>query len=264
MNPTPQPHYLLFTSMVKHGELLRYLLAAQVRKRLMETYGFHRQGKYSPLTRNPDKIFENYYAEEPPQVIGALNTLCADETFRACHQLIEEARITSAEKRSPMDPPPLRALIQMDYLTEVMSQQKCAQSHAEAPYLLHVTCTLLPGKELSDFNNYMRDLLEVFANSGMLLVVAGQYADIISIDAKSKDGRLAVEVKPKTIQEPTRILNVWQFQAPDSPRLLMSRLAENLLYSRLDDLCTQEQHICRNVSRHYQRYPLLSGATLNL
>ena len=29
------------------------------------------------------------------------------------------------------------------------------------------------------------------------------------------------------------------------------------MYAQLDRLCDQEQHVCRNVSRHYQLYPLL-------
>ena len=55
MSP-PRPQYLLFTSLVKHGDLLRYILATQVRKRLMEPYGFHRQVKSSALTGNPPPL----------------------------------------------------------------------------------------------------------------------------------------------------------------------------------------------------------------
>ncbi|KFA90037.1 hypothetical protein [Archangium violaceum] len=198
-----QPQYLLFTSLVKHGELLRYLLAAQVRKRLLEPYGIYRQVKSSALTGNPDRVFEIYYVDEHYQPIETLEYLLSkDPAFQACHRLIEDVRIhslltenqlTPNNKRSSDDklssrqvssqevPPPLQTLTQLDYLFTLKSQQYYAQARAKDPYLLQVTCTLISDQYLDEFNACMKVLLETFAESGLNLLVAGQYAKAVEL-----------------------------------------------------------------------------------
>ncbi len=173
------PHYLLFTSLVKHGELLRYLLAAQVRKRLLEPYGIYRQVKSSALTGNPDRVFEIYYVDEHCQPIETLEYLLSkDPAFQACHRLIEDVRIhslltenqlTPNNERASEDklsssrqvssqeiPPPLQTLTQLDYLFTLKSQQDYAQARAKDPYLLQVTCTLLADQYLDELNTCMK------------------------------------------------------------------------------------------------------------
>ena len=60
-----ETRYLVFTAKVKHGQLLRYLHAAQIRRRFLEQYQLRRQVKSSALTGDPDRVFEVYYADNP-------------------------------------------------------------------------------------------------------------------------------------------------------------------------------------------------------
>lgn len=251
--------FLLFTSLVKHGELLRYLLAAQVRKRLMEQYQMRRQVKSSAVTGNPDRLFEVYYVENWDRLEENLLELMNDASFVSSQALIEETRITLKDRVAPLDiPPPVQVLSQMPYLLEDKSQEECAQGLADDPHLLHVTCTLHKNEDLDEFNTLMRKLLKVFKWSGLELLVAGQQQGELTIDLAHKSVSMN-DLGDASEQKPITILNIWQYEDPESPRKLMARLAENQTYSRLDMLCDQDQHICRNVSRHYQLYPLLQG-----
>jgi hypothetical protein len=248
--------YILFTSKVKHGHLLRYLLAAQARKRLLETYKLRRQVKSSALTGDPDHVFEVYYAEdpallhqEPGQALPSLDGMMEEndaELYRAIQEAIDEERLPAREVLVPSRPeiPHMRTLFQLPYLTEEKSQEEIASELATAPYLLNDICVMKPGADgeglqgtLSRFNDYMRDIIPTFARSGLSLVAAGQFE-----------------------QHPDWVLNIWQLEDLEQHRELMLRLADNRIYSQLDSLCDQEQHLCRNVSRHYQYHPFLMGA----
>ena len=61
-------------------------------------------------------------------------------------------------------------------------------------------------------------------------------------------------------RSPDWILNIWQLEDLEQHRELMLRLADNRVYGEIDKLCDQQQHLCRNVSRHYQNHPFLMGA----
>lgn len=249
-----QTRYLLFTGLVKHGELLHYLLAAQVRKRLMEHHQLRRQVKSSAVTGNPDSVFEVYYVEEPGDLAHNLSAIASDPIHGEIHEVIEKARINPEDRFFPLHIPPyVQTMAQMPYLLTHKGQRACAEDFAEAPYLLQVTCTLHDPGKLDVFNDHMTEVLGEFERSGLHLLVAGRHTGVLE-----PDGMKELPGEEKDI----RILNIWQYEDPESPRLLMSRLAENLTYSDLDKICDQDQHICRNVSRHYQRYPLLQGKPL--
>jgi hypothetical protein len=258
--------YLLFTGLVKHGEMLRYLLAAQVRKRLMQQYQLRRQVKSSALTGNPDKVYELYYIENPDELNGTLEMLRRDPKFEASHHVTEEARLTTEDRIHPLEiPAPLQKLSQMPYTLRTKSQQECGQAFAEAPYLLHVTCTLHESERLTQFNESMETVLKEFERAGLSLIVAGRHLGNIELPPGNGNGERNIHhINHEEDEEPIRILNIWEFENPDSPRRLMARLAENRTYARLDKICDQEQHICRNISRHYQRYPLLGGKPMNI
>lgn len=247
--------YILFTSKVKHGHLLRYLLAAQARKRLLEAYDLRRQVKSSALTGDPDQVFEVYYVKDPdrlPPDSGqplALDRMMEEddaELYRAIQEAIDSERLPAREILDPShsEIPHMRTLLQLPYLLEEKSQETIANDLATAPYLLNDICVLKPGEDgegvegtLSRFNDYMCEIIPTFARSGLSLVVAGQFE-----------------------QHPDWVLNIWQLENLEQHRELMLRLADNRIYSEIDRLCDQEQHLCRNVSRHYQHHPFLMGA----
>lgn len=261
--------YLLFTSLVKHGEMLRYLFAAQERKRLLEQYQLRRQVKSSALTGNPDRIFEVYYidrfeSEDLEKIVLELKDDCP--SFKASLQVTEGARIKDKEDRglgSRLEiPPAVQMMSQMPYLTEHKGRQACSQTIAEAPYLLHVTCALHDPGELETFTNCMSQLIKEFEKAGLSLVAAGQRTGTIELSPVLEGSRPTV--KWVNADDPVVIMNVWEFENPDSVKLLMTRHAESQTYAELDEICDQEQHFCRNVSRHYQRYPLLGGKPLSI
>jgi hypothetical protein len=258
--------YLLFTGLVKHGELLRYLLAAQVRKRLMEQYQFRRQMKSSALTGNPDNVFELYYVEDldDEELNESLNQLRKDRSFAASQQVTREASITRGERFYELEiPAPLQTLSEMPYLHRGMSQETCSQKVAESPYLLQVTCTLYDESRVKDFNKAMFTLLKEFDKAGLSLLAAGRLMGTLELPLEN--GAAPISRNPyKDENKPVRILNIWQFENPESPKRLMARLAESQPYSEIDEICDQEQHICRNISRHYQLYPLLRGPPLSI
>lgn len=260
-NPEPsgsadaRVRYIFFTSKVKHGHLLRYLLAAQARKRLLETYKLRRQVKSSALTGDPDTVFELYYAEdpsllhpEPGQPLSLARMMDEDDAglYQAIQEAIDEERMPAREMLAPDRPeiPHMRTLTQMPYLQERKSLEMIAHELATARYLLNDLCLLKPGEDggglegtLSRFNDYMIDILPTFNRAGLTLVAAGRFE-----------------------QQPDWILNIWQLEDLDQHRELMLRLADNSVYNEIDKLCEQEQHLCRNVSRHYQHHPFLMEA----
>lgn len=246
--------YILFTGKVKHGHLLRYLLATQGRKRLLETYGVRRQMKSSALTGDPDHVFEVYYAEEPDQLIRdsdqplALDKMMNEEDatqYRALQEIIDAERLPAREVLDPsrQEIPHMRTLLQLPYLLEHKSQEAVARELATAPYLLNDICVLKkdggedPASRLARFNDYVSRIIPTFAQAGFSLLVAGQFED-----------------------HPDWILNIWQLKDLEQHRELMLRLADNRVYSEIDKLCDQEQHLCRNVSRFYQHNPFLMTA----
>jgi hypothetical protein len=235
-----ETRYLVFTAKVKHGQLLRYLHAAQFRRRFLEQYQVRRQVKSSALTGDPDRIFEVYYADNPLLLKKALVAMEEAPRLLALTRVMDDARITDEEREDNGQPRlPYKyqeELVQLPYMLSGIGQAQCARLSATRPYLLQVTCTLHDINYLDEFNEYMPALLDNFEQFGLSLLVAGQY--------KAEDQK-------------TKVLNVWEYENPESPRLLMPQLAENLTYAQLDRLCDQEQHVCRNVSRHYQLYPLL-------
>jgi hypothetical protein len=251
----PRVRYILFTSKVKHGHLLRYLLAAQARKRLLETYKIRRQVKSSALTGDPDHVFEVYYVEEPERLQRdsdqplALDRMMDDEDaeqYRVIQEAIDDERLPAREILDPAASqiPHMRTLLQLPYLLEEKSRETIARDLATAPYLLNDVCILKPGEDgedpesrLSRFNDYMSDIIPTFARAGLSLIVAGQFE-----------------------QNPDWILNIWQLEDLEQHRELMLRLADNRIYNEIDRLCDQEQHLCRNVSRHYQHHPFLMRA----
>ncbi|OJT22656.1 hypothetical protein BO221_23140 [Archangium sp. Cb G35] len=232
--------YLFYTAKVKHGQLPRYLHAAQLRKRFLEKYQIRRQVKASALTGDPDRLFEVYYVENVFRFDEAMEDMKNDSRMRDLERVLEDARITSKERKfrrqSRLPYNDKEELTQLPYMLNGLGQAQCAQLVATKPYLLHVVCTLHDINYLDEFNEHMPALLDNFEQYGLSLVVAGQY--------KSKNRE-------------TTLLNIWEYEDPESPRKLMPQLAENLTYAQIDLLCDQDQHVCRNVSRHYQLYPLL-------
>ncbi|QRK07261.1 hypothetical protein JQX13_45680 [Archangium violaceum] len=246
--------YILFTGKVKHGHLLRYLLATQGRKRLLETYGLRRQVKSSALTGDPDHVFEVYYADEPERLIRdsdqplALDGMMNEEDaaqYLALQEIIDAERLPAREVLDPSSPeiPHMRTLLQMPYLLEQKSQEEVSRDLATAPYLLNDICVLKkedgedPVSRLTRFTDYVSQIIPTFAQSGFSLLVAGQFES-----------------------HPDWILNIWQLENLEQHRELMLRLADNRVYSEIDKLCNQEQHLCRNVSRFYQYHPFLMTA----
>ncbi|WP_224365044.1 hypothetical protein [Hyalangium versicolor] len=258
--------YLLFTSLVKHGGMLRYLFASQVRKRLLEQYQLRRQVKSSALTGNPDRLFELYYINklDEGEAEKTFERLRDDPSFVASQQVIDDVRITEDERiHDLIIPPAIVGLSQMPYLTESKSQRACSQAVAEAPYLLHVTCTLHEKENLTQFNKSMSVLIKEFERAGLSLVVAGQRTCKLELPADPKQKVKLSEIAEKEEQR-VEIINIWEFDNPDNIKRLMMRHAESQAYAELDEICDQEQHFCRNVSRHYQRYPLLGGNPLSI
>ncbi|PTL75914.1 hypothetical protein [Vitiosangium sp. GDMCC 1.1324] len=252
--------YLLFTSKVKHGHFLRYLLAIQARRRLLETYKLWRQVKSSALTGDPDQVFEVYYVEgshrlsQDSQPFDALLELMSREDavrYRAIQEAIDAEKQDMQEMMERDRPviPHSRILFQMPYMTRLSSQEsqggEFTQEIATDPYLLNVICVLnhegnSEGNTrdlesvVSEFDGYMTRLIPSFAQSGFSLLVGGRFKD-----------------------HPDWLLNIWQFSNLEQHTDLMMKLADNELYGKLDELCLQEQHICRNVSRYQQHQPLL-------
>jgi hypothetical protein len=248
--------YILFTSKVKHGHLLRYLLAAQARKRLLETYGLRRQVKSSALTGDPDHVFEVYYVEQsdwldqgtdPVQSLAGMMSNDDASLYQELQASIEAECIPALEFLVPDRPqiPLIRTLLQMPYMTTEKTQQEIARALATEPYLLNDICVMKHHENgmddkreltsaLSEFNDDMSELILSFAQSGFSLLVGAQFED-----------------------HPDWVLNIWQFSDLEQHTELMLKLADNQTYDSLDRLCHQEQHICRNVSRHHQQQPLL-------
>jgi hypothetical protein len=231
--------YVLFTGKVKHGQMLRYLFAAQARKRFLEQFGWRRQLKASALTGDPDAVLEVYYLEEPdPNLLeSTLERMKKDPSY-------QEIRASRIERHgSPGTPgnPDTHKLIQLRHMLTERSQKEWSRELATAPYLLHVTCTLFDAGTIGLFNDLMSKLLGAFEHAGLSLLISGQDAD-----------------------DDKKVLNIWEYEQPESPKLVMLRLAENEAYCTLDELCSQEQHVFRNISRHYQQYPMLQGIPLHI
>jgi hypothetical protein len=242
--------YLLFTGKVKHGHFLRYLLQTQERMRLLETHDIQRQVKSSALTGDPDLVFEVYHVEEPewlhldPDPSLALVKMMegTDATlYQAIQAAIDEEKLPAREVLDPDSPeiPHLQTLRELSYLHE--RNQIPPQGLATRPYLLNNISVLKTGPDeallennLSLFNRCMSRLIPTFERHGFTLVAAGQF------DA-----------------HPDLILNIWEFHDIEEHTELMLTLADNLTYSTLDEICNQDQHICRNVSRFHQRHPFL-------
>ncbi|WNG48261.1 hypothetical protein F0U60_32145 [Archangium minus] len=238
--------------------MLRYLLATQGRKRLLETYGLRRQMKSSALTGDPDHVFELYYAEDPKRlrwnshppekldetIYGMMQEEDAAQ-YQALQKIIDAEKLSAIEVLDRARPtiPHVRALVQMPYLLKHKSQEEVARGLATAPYLLNDICVLKDedGEDLesrlSRFSDYVSDIIPTFAQSGFSLLAAGRFTD-----------------------HPDWILNIWQLEDLEQHRELMLRLADNRVYSEIDKMCNQDQHLCRNVSRFYQHHPFLMTA----
>jgi len=130
-------------------------------------------------------------------------------------------------------------------MTTEKTQQELARELATEPYLLNDLCIMKHrgngldeqrdlDSVLSDFDGCMSELIPSFTQSGFSLLVGARFED-----------------------HPDWTLNIWQFSDLEQHTELMLKLADNQLYDVLDQLCHQEQHICRNVSRHHQQQPFL-------
>jgi hypothetical protein len=248
--------YILFTGKVKHGHFLRYLLETQERMRLLETYDIRRQVKSSALTGDPDLVFEVFHIDDPELLRLESNQDLALELgmegngddatlYRAIQAAIDAERLPALEVLAPNSPeiPHLRTLRELPYLGE-RSQEKAPQGFATGPYLLHNLSIIKTGADEADlennlslFNRCMSRLIPTFENHGFSLVAAGQFDN------------------PRNC-----ILNVWEFNDLEAHTELMLTLADNLTYSTLDEICNQQQDICRNVSRFHQLHPFLMSA----
>jgi hypothetical protein len=236
--------FVQFNARPEKGQMLRYLLASQVRKRFLErpSFKWRRQVKGAAMTGNPERIAEVYHLRNPRMFAPAMRALRGEngQTRPAFQTQIEQlvlGRDGDRDKVRELEP---QRFLQMDYLREVIDQELAVKR-----YLLHTTIRLETSETLDAssvvkrFSLLMRKLLPVFVSQGLYLVVAG---------------------RKMTTGASTEILNIWQFQEAEEVESLMGVLSDNAAYFELNKLGTQEQHIFRNVSRHYQFSPLLNRA----
>ena len=234
-------HYVLFTSTVLRKKMLRYLLAANALKFFMKTkYKWERRVRSSALTGNPNTLAQIY--EVPTgreQAQSALNAFKQHEVNR----IIQQGGDLPNKKDGPLlmaDPSAVGPLLlsAMSYMDS--EQERLEEEKKEEPYLLHVTCSVRKGA-FDDFVDYMTELVRVFNDAGLNLVIAGR--EDLDSDAEYSH----------------KVHHVWRFGDPESLVLLMLRLADNETYGKLDATCKQDQHLGRDVSLHFRRYWVLRG-----
>jgi hypothetical protein len=228
--PGKHIRYVQFTTNVKHGQMVRFLLASQVRKRFLEgpQHRWRRQVKGAALTGNPDVVQELYFVRGLDTAEQTLSALEENPGHREIFDKLSAAKHTR------------KLTLMSSYLLARKSENECFREVALQPYLLHVTITLKEGTSLEEFSQLMLRVLPVFDHARVCLLAAG---------LEYKDN------KPKDRD----IINIWQCEAAENIEMLMNRLADNKAYYAILGLGHQKQHILRNISRHYQKYPLLSG-----
>ncbi|MBN8227555.1 hypothetical protein JYK02_08550 [Corallococcus macrosporus] len=224
--------YVQFTGKPKKGQMLRYLLATQVRKRYLEqpSIDWIRQIKGAALTGNPERLIEIYYIDRRGACSETLTTMFGNGDHRQPLPFQKQILGLVPDNKTDLE---THYFTQMSYINSRMSHEAMLE-----PYLLYTTITVDSEKKVDRFSELKRRLLPVFLQNGLRLIVAGQ--------------------KISETSNEFEILNIWDFRETEDLEYLMMQLSDNQDYFELNNLGTQDQHIFRNVSRHYQFSPLLS------